>query len=81
VADVLTRSLADTDAEVHSAVAAALATRGFGDDFREVADIIAPALKPDFDDDVAASLRQRASILAAKHPRYPEPGASNGAQE
>ena len=59
----------------------ALATRGFGDeDFREVADIIATALKPDFDDNVAASLRQRVSILAAKHPLYPEPGDSNGAQ-
>jgi glycine hydroxymethyltransferase len=59
----------------------ALATRGFSDDdFREVADIIATALKPDFDDNVAASLRQRVSILAAKHPLYPEPGDSNGAQ-
>jgi glycine hydroxymethyltransferase len=58
----------------------ALATRGFGDgDFREVADIIAAALKPDFDDDVAVGLRQRVSILAAKHPLYPEPGDSNGA--
>ena len=59
----------------------ALATRGFDDeDFREVADIIATALKPDFDDNVAADLRQRVSILAAKHPLYPEPGDSNGAQ-
>jgi glycine hydroxymethyltransferase len=56
------------------------ATRGFADgDFREVADIIATALKPDFDDDVAVGLRQRVSILAAKHPLYPEPGDSNGA--
>ena len=59
----------------------ALATRGFDDDdFREVADIIATALKPDFDDNVAADLRQRVSTLAAKHPLYPEPGDSNGAQ-
>jgi glycine hydroxymethyltransferase len=59
----------------------ALATRGFGDDdFCEVADIIAAALKPDFDEDAAAGLRQRVSILAAKHPLYPEPGDSNGAQ-
>lgn len=47
----------------------ALATRGFGDDdFREVADIIAEALKPDFDKDALAA---RVSALAAKHPLYP----------
>jgi glycine hydroxymethyltransferase len=47
----------------------ALATRGFQeDDFREVADIIAEALKPDFDAD---SLKTRVSALAAKHPLYP----------
>ncbi|MEU3741097.1 MULTISPECIES: serine hydroxymethyltransferase [unclassified Streptomyces] len=47
----------------------ALATRGFQeDDFREVADIIAEALKPGFD---AESLKARVSALAAKHPLYP----------
>ncbi|MFG2649448.1 serine hydroxymethyltransferase [Streptomyces sp. NPDC048436] len=47
----------------------ALATRGFqDDDFREVADIIAEALKPGFD---AESLKTRVSALAAKHPLYP----------
>ncbi|GGO57615.1 MULTISPECIES: serine hydroxymethyltransferase [Streptomyces] len=47
----------------------ALATRGFdADDFREVADVIAEALKPGFD---AESLKARVSALAAKHPLYP----------
>lgn len=47
----------------------ALATRGFqDDDFREVADIIAEALKPSYDSD---ALRARVSELAAKHPLYP----------
>lgn len=47
----------------------ALATRGFQeDDFREVADIIAEALKPGFD---AESLKARVSALAEKHPLYP----------
>ncbi|WP_369211160.1 serine hydroxymethyltransferase [Streptomyces flavofungini] len=47
----------------------ALATRGFGDeDFREVADIIAEALKPGFDAD---SLKARVTALADKHPLYP----------
>lgn len=47
----------------------ALATRGFqDDDFREVADIIAEALKPDVDTE---SLKARVSALAAKHPLYP----------
>lgn len=46
----------------------ALATRGFQtEDFREVADIIAQALKPSYD---AAALRERVSALAAKHPLY-----------
>ncbi|MEU5257970.1 serine hydroxymethyltransferase [Amycolatopsis sp. NPDC021455] len=49
----------------------ALATRGFGaDDFAEVADIIAEALKPDFDDAVRSKLRDRVETLAAKHPLY-----------
>ncbi|MBQ0984564.1 serine hydroxymethyltransferase [Streptomyces sp. F63] len=47
----------------------ALATRGFGeDDFREVADIIAEALKPSYD---AEALRARVSALTVKHPLYP----------
>ncbi|MFD6952553.1 serine hydroxymethyltransferase [Nocardiopsis sp. TSRI0078] len=47
----------------------ALATRGFGDeDFAEVADIIAEALKPEFD---AAALRGRVQALTAKYPLYP----------
>ncbi|MGW1836272.1 serine hydroxymethyltransferase [Streptomyces sp. BBFR2] len=47
----------------------ALATRGFdADDFREVADIIAEALKPSYD---AESLKARVAALAAKHPLYP----------
>jgi glycine hydroxymethyltransferase len=51
----------------------ALATRGFqADDFREVADVIAEALKPGFDEDKAAGLRDRVAVLAAKHPLYPE---------
>ncbi|MFV2197641.1 serine hydroxymethyltransferase [Nocardiopsis sp. LOL_012] len=47
----------------------ALATRGFGEkDFTEVADIIAEALKPEFD---AESLRGRVKALTAEHPLYP----------
>ncbi len=47
----------------------ALATRGFGEeDFTEVSDIIAEALKPDFD---AQALSARVRALAAKHPLYP----------
>jgi glycine hydroxymethyltransferase len=46
----------------------ALATRGFQDeDFREVADVIAAALKPTYDE---AALRARVDVLAAKHPLY-----------
>ncbi|MET7997962.1 serine hydroxymethyltransferase [Amycolatopsis sp. NPDC005232] len=49
----------------------ALATRGFGaEDFAEVADVIAEALKPDFDDSVAQTLRGRVELLAKKHPLY-----------
>ncbi|MGN6403259.1 serine hydroxymethyltransferase [Sinomonas sp.] len=63
----------------------ALATRGFGEtEFREVADIIATALKPGFDDETAQSLRARVQLLADKHPLYPNltPSLtdSNGAQ-
>ncbi|MEV0125228.1 serine hydroxymethyltransferase [Streptomyces sp. NPDC050703] len=47
----------------------ALATRGFQEeDFREVADIIAEALKPGFDAD---ALKARVTALADKHPLYP----------
>ncbi|MFF4404495.1 serine hydroxymethyltransferase [Streptomyces sp. NPDC002536] len=47
----------------------ALATRGFqAEDFREVADVIAEALKPGYD---AQALRARVTALAAKHPLYP----------
>ncbi|MDX6348124.1 MAG: glycine hydroxymethyltransferase [Streptomyces sp.] len=50
----------------------ALATRGFtAEDFREVADIIAEALKPGFDADQSKALGARVSALAAKHPLYP----------
>ncbi|MFD0773099.1 serine hydroxymethyltransferase [Streptomonospora algeriensis] len=48
----------------------ALATRGFGDeDFAEVSDIIAEALKPEYD---ASSLRGRVEALVRRHPLYPE---------
>ncbi|MGK5531147.1 serine hydroxymethyltransferase [Streptomyces sp. URMC 129] len=47
----------------------ALATRGFAaEDFREVADIIAEALKPAYDAD---GLKARVTALARKHPLYP----------
>ncbi|WP_232832361.1 serine hydroxymethyltransferase, partial [Nocardiopsis sp. FIRDI 009] len=47
----------------------ALATRGFeAADFTEVADIVAEALKPDFD---ARALRGRVRALTDKHPLYP----------
>ncbi|MED7954320.1 MULTISPECIES: serine hydroxymethyltransferase [unclassified Streptomyces] len=50
----------------------ALATRGFqAEDFREVADIIAEALKPAYDETVAASLKARVTALADKYPLYP----------
>ncbi|QWF78200.1 serine hydroxymethyltransferase [Amycolatopsis sp. CA-230715] len=50
----------------------ALATRGFGEeDFTEVADIIALALRPDFDDAAKESLAARVELLAKKHPLYP----------
>jgi glycine hydroxymethyltransferase len=49
----------------------ALATRGFGEAaFREVADIIAEALKADADADLSG-LRHRVEALAAAHPLYP----------
>ncbi|MFI0814228.1 serine hydroxymethyltransferase [Streptomyces sp. NPDC021098] len=47
----------------------ALATRGFtAEDFREVSDIIAEALKPEYD---AEALKARVTALADKHPLYP----------
>ncbi|MFG2530013.1 serine hydroxymethyltransferase [Streptomyces sp. NPDC048516] len=47
----------------------ALATRGFqAEDFREVADIIAEALKPAYD---AEALKARVTALAEKFPLYP----------
>ncbi|MCI3245515.1 MULTISPECIES: serine hydroxymethyltransferase [Streptomyces] len=47
----------------------ALATRGFGaEDFAEVADVIAEALKPTYD---AEALQARVRALADKHPLYP----------
>ena len=50
----------------------ALATRGFqAEDFTEVADIIAEALLPAFDETKAAALKARVSALAAKYPLYP----------
>ena len=50
----------------------ALATRGFAEaDFREVADIIATALLPGFDDEVAESLRSRVAVLTRRFPLYP----------
>ncbi|MFF0145579.1 serine hydroxymethyltransferase [Amycolatopsis sulphurea] len=49
----------------------ALATRGFGtEDFAEVADVIAEALKADFDESVRQTLRGRVELLAKKHPLY-----------
>ncbi|AXB44375.1 serine hydroxymethyltransferase [Amycolatopsis albispora] len=53
----------------------ALATRGFGaDDFAEVADVIATALRPDFDSAAEQSLRARVELLAKKHPLYADLG-------
>ncbi len=50
----------------------ALATRGFGsDDFAEVADVIALALRPSLEPGEAAELRSRVEALAARHPLYP----------
>jgi glycine hydroxymethyltransferase len=50
----------------------ALAARGFGaDGFAEVADIIAAALKPSFDETAEAELSARVALLAGKNPLYP----------
>ncbi|PRX47153.1 serine hydroxymethyltransferase [Prauserella shujinwangii] len=49
----------------------ALATRGFGvEDFAEVADVIALALRPEFDDATREELRSRVDLLAKRHPLY-----------
>ncbi|MFF4147609.1 serine hydroxymethyltransferase [Streptomyces sp. NPDC001698] len=51
----------------------ALASRGFEEAaFAEVADIIAAALGPAYDEGVAAELRARVATLAHAHPLYPE---------
>jgi glycine hydroxymethyltransferase len=51
----------------------ALATRGFGDiEFREVADIIAVALKSKITDGLVRDLRRRTQCLANTFPLYPE---------
>jgi glycine hydroxymethyltransferase len=51
----------------------ALATRGFQvEDFHEVGRIIAAALTGDFTDAVRAELAERARVLAARYPLYPE---------
>ncbi|MEU8007421.1 serine hydroxymethyltransferase [Catellatospora sp. NPDC049111] len=51
---------------------AALAARGFADaDFAEVADIVAQALLPSFDETAAGGLRARVSALTAAFPLYP----------
>jgi glycine hydroxymethyltransferase len=50
----------------------ALATRGFDEEaFAEVADVVAQALLPDFDDAREAALRERVTALAAAFPLYP----------
>ena len=50
----------------------ALATRGFDlDAFREVADIISLALRPDTDDAGLDELRNRIDVLARRFPLYP----------
>ena len=50
----------------------ALATRGFdADDFREVADVIAVALRPAFTEQTRADLQARVSALVARRPLYP----------
>ncbi|MGW4564803.1 serine hydroxymethyltransferase [Streptomyces sp. NPDC004561] len=50
----------------------ALAARGFGaEEFTEVADIVATAFLPGFDDRIAASLRRRVRALTDRFPLYP----------
>ncbi|SES00718.1 serine hydroxymethyltransferase [Actinokineospora terrae] len=53
----------------------ALATRGFdAEDFAEVADIIAVALRPELDEATGAALRERVATLVRRRPLYPELG-------
>ncbi|MEV4333672.1 serine hydroxymethyltransferase [Streptomyces sp. NPDC049597] len=62
----------------------ALAARGFGaEEFTEVADIIATALLPGFDDQVAGALRARVQVLTDRFPLYPvdpKPAAQEAGQ-
>jgi glycine hydroxymethyltransferase len=52
---------------------AALAARGFdADDFREVADVVARALRPRVTDVELDALAARTTALADRHPLYPE---------
>ncbi|WP_199435332.1 serine hydroxymethyltransferase [Qaidamihabitans albus] len=49
----------------------ALAARGFGtEDFTEIADIIALALRPELDEATQHDLRSRVDLLAKRHPLY-----------
>ena len=51
----------------------ALAARGFDlDDFAEVADVIAAALRPSAGEEQLAELRTRVTRLADRHPLYPD---------
>jgi glycine hydroxymethyltransferase len=51
----------------------ALAARGFDlDDFAEVADVIAAALRPSASEGELAELRTRVTRLADRHPLYPD---------
>jgi glycine hydroxymethyltransferase len=51
----------------------ALAARGFDlDDFIEVADVIAAALRPSIGEDELTELRTRVTRLADRHPLYPD---------
>jgi glycine hydroxymethyltransferase len=57
----------------------ALATRGFGDEeFSEVADIIATALKADFDEETRSVLAKRVTALADRFPLYPNLTGTSG---
>ncbi|MGW0825756.1 serine hydroxymethyltransferase [Streptomyces sp. NPDC002845] len=62
----------------------ALAARGFGtEEFTEVADIIAAAFLPGFDDQDAAALRERVRVLTDRFPLYPvdpQPAAQEAGQ-
>ncbi|GAA2979153.1 serine hydroxymethyltransferase [Actinokineospora diospyrosa] len=53
----------------------ALATRGFdAEDFAEVADVIALALRPELDEAAGEALRDRVAALVRRRPLYPELG-------